>query len=446
MDGIGQLGTLVAVGMVVSALVMLIVFPPLAVKLGQAIPPHPHHVRTGWKFPTGVAGIVLLAAAAGFLLRGWPELDRDLQALGPRKSVAVDAFYAISDEMFAHEDSSFWYLTVSDSEDAMAGRLAEAKAKLVAAEKDGLLREYALPDALWPQRPHQQANLRGIGNLLEARERLESEARKAGGVGFSEDALALTNAVFNAWERMLAASAGGANPVWPEGGMSREILRRSFSRKDGQAAAIGIVHPTDPDLEKTAGWTHELTSENHHVAAWRLLSGALGPLVKHDLVWVALPMTALLVGMLTLAFRRLRDVVLALLLMVTCGISLIGLMSLFGWDWDMMNISAIPLLLGMGIDYSIHIILALRRERGDIAAVRRGIGRAILLCGSSTSIGFASLVFASSGGLVSLGKICAIGVLLMMGGAVFLLPLIWRRLARKELRAALIADSDDPGR
>ena len=69
-------------------------------------------------------------------------------------------------------------------------------------------------------------------------------------------------------------------------------------------------------------------------------------------------------------------------------------MSLVGWSWNLMNVMALPLLFGAGVDYSIHIQLALRRHAGDVTRVRRSVGRAILLCGCSTAAGFGTLAWA----------------------------------------------------
>jgi uncharacterized protein len=107
------------------------------------------------------------------------------------------------------------------------------------------------------------------------------------------------------------------------------------------------------------------------------------------------------------------------------GLALELLMACFGWTWNMMNIMAVPLLLGMGVDFAIHMQLALRRYSGDVRFVRRSIGRALLLAGSTTVAGFGSLSFASNAGMASLGKVCGTGIACAMLIAVFLLPVWW---------------------
>jgi len=97
-----------------------------------------------------------------------------------------------------------------------------------------------------------------------------------------------------------------------------------------------------------------------------------------------------------------------------------------------LNVMGLPLLLGMGVDFSIHIQLALRRCQGDLLAVRRSVGRALLLAGSTTVAGFGSLAFSGNAGMASLGLACALGVTLALLVAVYLLPVWWQVWYRLE--------------
>jgi predicted RND superfamily exporter protein len=129
---------------------------------------------------------------------------------------------------------------------------------------------------------------------------------------------------------------------------------------------------------------------------------------------------------LWLAFRNLKQVALSLVTLAFSGICLAAAMDLLGWDWNILNLMALPLLLGMGVDFGIHIQLALRRHHGDLLAVRRSVGRALLLAGSTTIAGFGSLAFSTNAGMASLGKVCALGIALTLVVAVYLLPVWWR--------------------
>jgi lauroyl/myristoyl acyltransferase len=130
---------------------------------------------------------------------------------------------------------------------------------------------------------------------------------------------------------------------------------------------------------------------------------------------------------LVLAFRKGRDVLLAVAAGALSAVTLLAVMRIAGWSWNLMNLLAVPLLLGTGVDHAIHMLLALRRNGGDWTRTHRTTGRALLLCGGTTIAGFGSLAWSSNAGLASLGKVCAAGIAAVTLVSVFLLPVWWRR-------------------
>src|SRR5688572_24870906 len=127
------------------------------------------------------------------------------------------------------------------------------------------------------------------------------------------------------------------------------------------------------------------------------------------------------------AFRRLREICLSLASVCMGGVALLTVMRIAGWEWNLMNLLALPLLLGAGVDYSIHMLSSLRRTGGNLNETLRTTGRALLLCGGTTVVGFGSLAWSSNAGLASLGKVCATGIAAVTLVSVFLLPVWWRR-------------------
>src|SRR5206468_2741668 len=152
-------------------------------------------------------------------------------------------------------------------------------------------------------------------------------------------------------------------------------------------------------FRQLSGLGEHLRVEGVWLSGWELLGPSISELVRRDLFRVLTPIFALVLLTLWLAFRAWRDVFLSLVTLVFSGLVLHLVMTFAGWSWTMMNLMALPLLLGMGVDFSIHIQLALRRHHGDVALVGRSIGRALLLAGSTTVAGFASLALASNAGI-----------------------------------------------
>ena len=145
---------------------------------------------------------------------------------------------------------------------------------------------------------------------------------------------------------------------------------------------------------------------------------------------VVTPMVVLVLLSLWFAFRRATEIFLGVAVLGLSGLILLATMALAGWTWNLMNLMALPLMLGTGVDYTLFIQLALRRHGGDLAAVRRSVGRALMLCGGTAVAGFGSLAFSSNLGMASLGQVCAVGIGTNMLISVFLLPAWWSLFRR----------------
>ena len=77
-------------------------------------------------------------------------------------------------------------------------------------------------------------------------------------------------------------------------------------------------------------------------------------------------MVVLVLLSLWFAFRRATEILLGVAVLCLSGLCLLAIMAVSGWTWNLMNLMALPLMLGTGVDYTIFIQLALRRHGGDL--------------------------------------------------------------------------------
>jgi lauroyl/myristoyl acyltransferase len=253
--------------------------------------------------------------------------------------------------------------------------------------------------------------------------------------GFQTNALFLTDELLQTWAR-----AGHSPDVfWPTNDLSQWLLKRFVARAGNEWFVMGLVYPATNAVSGAAliELSGQLEEKKVLLSSWGLLGGATLERVQSRMWLVLTPMIALVLGSLWLAFRRLAEVLLGLAALLLSSLCLLVTMSLAGWSWNLLNLMAVPLILGTGIDYSIFMQLALRRHGGDLGAVRRSIGRALLLCGGTAIAGFGSLAWSSNAGMAGLGKVCAAGIAANMLIAVCLLPAWWSCLqSRKQPDAA----------
>lgn len=446
LPGLAQLGSLVGVGVVIAAAVMTVGLLPLIERASlkaasstlvgadvrglklpdQSIatasptaPPdkHPRNRFLALAFTLIVGGLSLL-----LVVRDAPRIDASSEPLRPVGSPA----YAALDDLRAEigGDESLALLVTGEDEQAVADRLRVVEQTVARLTAEGRIESAVLPGALWPDPANQQANRKLVTSLLVQRDAILQAARNA---GFTDDSLRLATGVFETWRSALNPT----NTFWPGNSVSRWILRELTARDAEGVIAAGLIKP-QPGAS-TDAWIGELQSGQVFVASWERLGPALLREVEGRLRWVLIAIGGMLLLTLSATYRRWQEVFLSVSALAFSGLLLLAVMSVAGWSWNLMNLMAVPLLLGATVDYSIHMQLSLRRNLGEVGAAFNSTGKALLLCAATTAAGFGSLGLSSNAGLASLGKVCGAGAICAAITACFLLPCWWRLLAGRYL-------------
>ncbi len=115
--------------------------------------------------------------------------------------------------------------------------------------------------------------------------------------------------------------------------------------------------------------------------------------------------------LLFIDFRRISLTLLAAVPLLAGTIWMSGMLHLVGLKLNVSNVIAIPLILGIGIDYGVHLIHRYRIEgRGKVKEIFSSTGKAIMISAMTTMIGFGSLGFMIHRGMASMGILLFIGV------------------------------------
>lgn len=424
LPGMAEMGLLVAIGVIVGLGVMVYFAPKLAAgkQMEQIITSKP-----AWHSHRGIAiagTLVLALGTAGVLtFQGLPPFKTSAEALRPTKSESMDTFQWVQERLGRDNEASVPILITGPAADLRA-QTQSLSAKLDAAVKSGTLVRHMLPTMLVSDPKAQASNVGFIEWLLREQPRLEKEMDAA---GFTETAMGLLRGVCTVWKAgdTEGAAASILNRVLATGARAE-----AAGMKPGEGIVLASVSlpgtPGLPDRAKLAELQELLTPDTGAwVAGWETLGGALSSLVRADLNQQMIPIIGLIALTLFITFRRWRDLVLSVLLLAGGLGALAATMSLLGQGWNLASLAAIPLLLGTGIDYGIHILLALQRTGNDIRQVQATTGRAVFFSGMTTVIGFSSLFFAGNRGISSLGLACCLGTLWILMIVLWLLP-HWR--------------------
>ena len=428
LPGLSQLGNLVGIGVVIGAIVMLTVYSRLTMRFHRREEARPPSVverlfeTAGfWQKGAVATGIVVALLLGVLLVKGLPQPDFSARTLRPRVSEA----YTAMDRLYTRltDDRDMLSLVVAGKDEAdVLKRLRTAEASLSAAEAHGHVKSFRTALPLWPDANHQRANLPLLAPLVKEIPRLRERVIAA---GFKDEAFVLDEAILNQW----AAWANAPTPIWPNNEASRWIFRRVASHEGSQLLALGMVSPV-PGHEDAL--TAAVQSDGTWLVSWNQLGHELRHVIPREFSHVIIALSAIVIILLFIAFRDVRAV---LLFVVTTGLVLVclaGAMSLFGMTWNFFNIAALLLLLGTGTDYSILLLLALKRNGGDAPAAQRELGLVVCLCAFSASAGFGTISWANHIGLASLGQTCALGLIIDALISLFLLPRAWAPLHRNQ--------------
>jgi len=124
--------------------------------------------------------------------------------------------------------------------------------------------------------------------------------------------------------------------------------------------------------------------------------------------------------LLWLDFRSFKYAIIAIMPLVAGVIWMVGLMHLVSMQLTAVNVMALPMILGIGIDDGVHIAHRWRIEGSKkVNQIFASTGKAIFLTSITTMLAFGSLVFSIWRGFGSLGGAMFIGV-----GACFLSTVI----------------------
>jgi predicted RND superfamily exporter protein/lauroyl/myristoyl acyltransferase len=439
LPGLAQLGTLVGLGVALAAFIMIFEFlPPLFPdrNMGNPLPesnaagaaaPKPESVIGHWLEPIRTRPVLaitflLIFAVFGILVLGLPKIDPTANALRPRNSPAYLALAQIQSNL-TKSSEPIWVLVGGQSEADVGRRLREVKPSLEHASSNRLIAEFNLPTALWPEPEFQAENRATAIQLISQRARLHHAAETN---GFAPSSLALMDAMLNTWQ----AAAYSTGVFWPTNPVSRWLFEKFTARTPTNFFALGLVTPTTNQpagslVSTVRELQLSLPRDSVWLSDWALLGDSIFSRVRANLWKLVVPMVSLVLLSLVLAFRRFTEPLLSISVLMLSVLCLLAIMRVAHWSWNLLNLMAIPLVLGTGVDYSIFIQLALRRHHGNNRLVQSSVGRALLLCGGTAVAGFGSLGLSSNIGMASFGQVCAVGVGCNMLIAIFLLPTWW---------------------
>jgi predicted RND superfamily exporter protein len=103
-----------------------------------------------------------------------------------------------------------------------------------------------------------------------------------------------------------------------------------------------------------------------------------------------------------------------------------------GMKINFLNFVALPITIGVGVDYSVNVMLRYRLAGGDMRRVIVETGGAVVLCSLTTLVSYLSLTISVNGAIRSFGIAAATGELCCMLTGVLVLPALLHLLSKSQ--------------
>ena len=160
------------------------------------------------------------------------------------------------------------------------------------------------------------------------------------------------------------------------------------------------------------------------------LSSAISESLSADFNYIGLSCSLIVFIFLWLSLRRLSYAIIAFMPMVVSWIWILGIMNLFGIEFNLVNIILATFIFGQGDDYSIFITEGLIYEDKYGKKIIGSFRESIYISAAIMFIGMGTLIVAKHPALSSLGEITVLGMAAVVLFSCTLPPLLFRLFRR----------------
>jgi hopanoid biosynthesis associated RND transporter like protein HpnN len=209
-------------------------------------------------------------------------------------------------------------------------------------------------------------------------------------------------------------------------------VRDQWLTQDGQARVLVRPGWQIDNNEELRAFAEAVLAEVPHATGTPIVVLEGGDAVVRAFAQASVLALVLIAAMLALILRNLRDIILVLAPIVLAALLTAASAVLLGLSINFANVIVLPLLLGLGVSGSIHVVMR-QRQHGDI--VRTSTPRAVVFSGLTTIASFGALALSDHLGLASMGQLLTIAILWCLVCTLVVLPSMLMVSSRQRARA-----------
>lgn len=402
-QGFSQMGWMASLGIIVTLLWTLAIFPSLVRVLPGRVSMNRRPQAKDWS-ARRLAAIGLAAGLLSVPLAMRIGFEPNLSKLQP-KSVAHGL-----DASMMRARGHINALFVSESRDEVKSALEDPLMTEGGLETMGVEPVVVSAQVIFPEDSDEKTQI--LHDLEATLERARDKA-----VEREDQALLDDLDELEPWVEVQGPPRPDQLPPW---------LAASLVLKDGSIGKSGIIYvplrgSNAEAMERMANWLGQLRQAHPQVtfASAAALLGEVTPALIEDSPWiVALVFAGLILAtaVASRSFAVTRDVFLATAL---SAILFGATLTLFGIDLHLYNLLAVPVVIGLAVDGAVHVRWAYGSES---AREQHATHKAVAASTLTSMVAFGALLTADSPGLRSLGEVGTIGLAVSL-----VVNLVWLR-------------------
>lgn len=203
-----------------------------------------------------------------------------------------------------------------------------------------------------------------------------------------------------------------------------EAIRTQYLGKDGRllvevVPSINVYQQSHYEMVKNI----ILKAGGNHPVGMPAIMNEVVSMVQRDVILISIVCFSAILVFLLLSFRSLSGTLICAIPLAFTLYATLGILPVIGTEINIFSVASFPLIIGIGIDSSIHLLHRLRSEPDKpVREVLMHTGKAITLTTLTTLLGFGSLAFINHPGMANLGVTVSIGVAISLIATLTFIP------------------------
>lgn len=194
---------------------------------------------------------------------------------------------------------------------------------------------------------------------------------------------------------------------------SVEVIKNTFFKdyfleKDGKTSMVTPVMVQPNEKENFSAQVERVPSAR--VADRRSIINNFIGLVNDDFTFIVMFTSLIVFASLLIAYGRIELALITFIPMLITWIWILGLMGLFGIEFNIVNVMISTFIFGLGDDYSIFTMDGLQQEYKTGKKMLSSVRVSVLISAFTTIVGLGVLIFARHPALQSIALISIIGI------------------------------------